>query len=172
MTQAEFGVLVGVSQQAVSEFVKAAALGPSAAAGDMLVAYCERLREMAAGRLGESGGLDLVQERAALARSQRIGQDQKNAVASGEFAPVGLLADVLGMAGGSVVERFEQLEAALRKACPDLPDEAKITIATVIAAARNEWIRTTAKLVTTRLDALLADAGDDPLEDDSEEDAD
>lgn len=71
MTQAAFGQLVGISQPAVSDFVKVAALGPGVSAGDMLLAYCERLREQAAGRLGETMGLDLVQERAALAREQR-----------------------------------------------------------------------------------------------------
>lgn len=60
-----------------------------------LLGYCDRLRGMAAGR-HSAGGLDLVQERAALARSQREAQELKNAVARGEFAPIGLLADVLG----------------------------------------------------------------------------
>jgi phage terminase Nu1 subunit (DNA packaging protein) len=163
MKQAAFGELVGVSQQAVSEFIKAAALGPGATCGEMLLAYCERLREMAAGRLGETGGLDLVQERAALARSQRIGHDQKNAERAGLFAPVGLLADVLAMGASAVGDRFDQLEGALKKSCPDLPEEAKTTIAQVIASARNEWIRSTEKLITARLDEL-ADEADDGLD--------
>ena len=73
-----------------------------------------------------------------------------------EFAPVGLLADVLGMAASAVVDRFDQLEGALRKACPDLPDEAKTTVQQVIANARNEWLRGTAALVADGLDAMLA----------------
>ena len=130
------------------------------------VGYIRRLREQAAGRVGsEDGGLDLVQERAALAREQREGQAIKNAVARKEFAPVGLLADVLGMAASAVVDRFDQLEGQLRKACPDLPDEAKTTVQQVIAAARNEWIRSTATLVTDGLDAMLAGQDD---EDDSQ----
>ena len=130
--------------------------------GDVLQAYCQRLRLQAAGRMGdEVGGLDLVQERAALAREQREGQAIKNAVARKEFAPVGLLADVLGMAASAVVDRFDQLEGALKKACPDLPDEAKTTVLRVIAAARNEWVRETAQLVAESLDEMLAaDEGD------------
>lgn len=161
MTQAEFGALVGVSQQAVSEFIKSAALGPGVSAHDMLIAYCERLREQAAGRLGDGeGGLDLVQERAALARSQRIAQDMKNAVTAGEYAPVGLLTDVLGMASSAVVDRFDQLEGALKKACPSLPDEAKATVMEVIASARNEWIKSTSQLVTARIDEMSPDDDD------------
>lgn len=153
MTQAAFGQLVGVSQQAVSEFLKGAALGPGVPAGDMLLAYCERLREMAAGRgSAEAGGLDLVQERAALARSQRIGQDRKNARDAGENAPIGLLTDTLARVAAAVVGRFDQLEGALKKACPDLPEEAKTTIAQVIASARNSWINGTAKLISDKLD--------------------
>jgi len=160
ITQAAFGELVGVSQQAVSEFIKVAALGPGVTASEMLLAYCERLREVAAGRMGEAGGLDLVQERAALAREQRIGQAIKNAVAAGEYAPIGLLADVLGQASSAVVDRFDQLEGALQKSCPDLPEEARATLLQVLASARNEWIRSTERLVAQRLEEAVVDEDD------------
>lgn len=129
----------------------------------MLLAYCERLRDQAAGRTGsEVGGLDLVQERAALAREQRIAQELKNAVARGEFAPIGLLSDVLGRAASAVVDRFDQLEGSLRKACPDISDDVLMTVLGVVAAARNEWLRSTAKLVDQSIDSVLDEdpAGD------------
>lgn len=165
-TQSGLGALVGVSQQAISAMVTAGALPASGTIGEMLLMYCERIRDQAAGRLGsEVGGLDLVQERAALARSQRISQDLKNNISRGEFAPIGLLADVLGMASSAVVDRFEQLEGALRKACPTLPDDAKATVMQVIASARNEWIRSTSKLVNETLDAMpTEDDEDDAIE--------
>ena len=147
-TQSDVAMVVGVSQQAISALVTDGKLQTAGTLGEVLQAYCQRLRLQAAGRMGdEVGGLDLVQERAALAREQREGQAIKNAVARKEFAPVGLLADVLGMAASAVVDRFDQLEGALRKACPDLPDDAKTTVQSVIAAARNEWIRSTERLV-------------------------
>jgi phage terminase Nu1 subunit (DNA packaging protein) len=158
ITQAEFAVLIGVSEGKVSQLVGEGVIERGQTAHAWLLAYCERLREVAAGRASvETGGLDLVQERARLARSQREAQDIKNAVARGEFAPIGLLADVLGMASSAVVDRFEQLEGALRKACPTLPDEAKATVQQVIANARNEWIRATEKLVVVELDRLASD---------------
>ncbi len=161
-TQAVIGKLVGVSQQAISALVNDGKIPATGTVGAVLVAYCERLREQAAGRMDEEGGgLDLVQERAALARSQRIAQDLKNDIARGEYAPIGLLTDVLATAGAAVVDRFEQLDGALRKACPDLPDEARNTIMTVVASARNEWIRSTAQLVDRSLDDLLAEQADD-----------
>ncbi len=174
IAQAEFAELVGVSEARVSQLISEGVIARGDTAHGWLVGYCERLRDQAAGRMGdEVGGLDLVQERAALAREQREGQAIKNAVARKEFAPVGLLADVLGMAASAVVDRFDQLEGAMRKACPDLPDEAKTTVQQVIAAARNEWIRATSTLVADTVDAMLA--AQEPDEDDQpagfEEDA-
>lgn len=163
-TQAEIATVVGVSQQAISAMMSEGKLPPDGTLGELLQAYCQRLREQAAGRLGDGMGLDLVQERAALAREQRIGQAMKNAIARGDYAPIGALADVLGMASSAVVDRFDQLEGALRKACPDLPEDARTTVMQVIASARNEWIRSTAKLVTEQVQAMV-EAEDDELED-------
>lgn len=159
-------MVVGVSQQAISAMVKEGKLPfEGRLLGDVLVSYCERLREQAAGRLGDggTGGLDLVQERAALAREQRIGQAMKNAIARGDYAPIGALADVLGMASSAVVDRIDQLDGSLRKACPDLPEDARATVLQVIASARNEWIRSTAKLVADEVQGMV-DADEDEFE--------
>ena len=160
-TQAQVAMVVGVSQQAISAMMGEGKLPPGGRLGDLLQSYCQRLRDQAAGRLGaEAGGLDLVQERAALAREQRIGQAIKNGVARKEFGPVGLLADVLGTASSAVVDRFDHLEGMLAKSCPDLPEEAKTAVLTVIADARNEWIRSTARLVDSAVDQMLAESDD------------
>ena len=163
-TQAEIAEHLDMSDRNLRDVLQALDLDHKQVSLSALrIAYIRRLRDQAAGRLGEgAGGLDLVQERAALAREQREGQAIKNAVARREFAPVGLLADVLGQASSAVVDRFDQLEGTLRKACPDLPDEAKTAVLQVIASARNEWIRSTERLVADSMDAMLADvAGED-----------
>jgi phage terminase Nu1 subunit (DNA packaging protein) len=166
-TQAAFGELVGIAQPTVSTLMSEGKLPSSGSLRVLLLAYCQRLRDQAAGRLGENATLDLVQERAALAREQREGQAIKNAVARKEYAPIGLLADVLGMASSAVVDRFDQLEGTLRKACPDLPDDAKAAVLTVIASARNEWIRSASRLVCDEVDAM-ADGDDDQADSDDE----
>ena len=165
-TQTALADLVGVTQPTISNLMADGKIPSAGTLGDLLHAYCQRLRAQAAGRLGESGGLDLVQERAALAREQREGQAIKNAVARREYAPIGLLADVLGMASSAVVDRFDQLENMLSKACPDLPDEAKTAVLQVIASARNEWIRSTGRLVADSIDAMVEsqDDGDEVAE--------
>ena len=161
-TQTVIGQLVGVSQQAISAMVNDGKIPATGTVGALLLAYCERLREQAAGRMGEeSGGLDLVQERAALAREQRISQALKNDIARGEYAPIGLLTDVLATGSSAIVDELDQLDGALKKACPNLPNEALAVIATMLASARNKWIRSTAQLIDRSLDELLADQSDE-----------
>ncbi len=163
-TQAGFGAAVGISQQAVSELVRAGVLVDGATAAEWLLAYCHRLREQAAGRMGaDASGLDLVQERAALARAQREGIEIKNATLRGEFASVQLLAQVLANASQAVAERFDHLKAEVRLACPDLPPEATDRVLTVIAAARNAWVTETAELVARKLQPDDDEADDESL---------
>lgn len=163
--QAVFGDAVGISQPVVSKMISDGILPAGGTFGEWLLAYCHRLREQAAGRLGsELGGLDLVQERAALAREQRVGQAMKNAVARKEYAPIQLLAQVLASASQAVSERFDHLPGVLKKSCPEMTSAQRNEVVGVIVAARNEWVRATAELVAASLDELdddLALAGDE-----------
>jgi phage terminase Nu1 subunit (DNA packaging protein) len=159
MNQTQFGEMVGVSQQAISEFCKVAALGQGAPTGEMLLAYCARLREMAAGR-GSDGDLDLVQERAWLAREQRIAQALKNAVTRKEFAPIGVLSEVLAAASASVAAKLDTLPGLLKKVAPGLPDQALDAVAAEVARARNEWAADTAML-EVKVDPSLVSAEDE-----------
>lgn len=148
--------IVGCARQAIEQMLSEGKLQPGTL-GEMLVAYCGRLREQAAGRYTE-GPLDLSQERAALAREQRAGLEIKNAVLRGEYASISLLSQVLATASQAVTERFDHLPGLLKKACPQLGDADRDQVATVIASARNEWVRSTAELVAAKLD----EADDEP----------
>ena len=155
--------MVGVSEASISKRVSEGVLTRGDNVHAWLVGYCEHLRDQAAGRIGETMGLDLVQERAGLAKAQREAQELKNQVARGEYAPIGLLADVLGLASSAVVDRMDQIDGQLRKSCPDLPESARKTVLSLVAKARNEWIRTTSQLLETAVDAM-ADAEEDEAE--------
>lgn len=161
ISQAEFAQMVGVSEASISKRVSDGVLTRGECAHAWLIAYCEHLRDQAAGRLGETLGLDLVQERAGLARAQREAQEIKNAVARGEYAPIGILADVLALASSAIVDRLDQLEGQLRKACPDLPEDARQVVLRVIADARNEWIRSTSKLVADSVERMAQSEEDE-----------
>ncbi len=158
MRQADFGALVGISQQAVSDLLRNGTLEGDATGAQWLLAYCHRLREQAAGRLGsQAGGLDLAQERAALAREQREGIAINNAIKRGEYASVQVLAKVLATASQAVVQRMDHAPGELRRRCPDLPPEAIDTVMDVLASARNEWLRQTADLMARAIDDLTAE---------------
>lgn len=156
VTQLQFADLVGVSQQAVSQLAAAGVFVEGAPAREWLLHYVARLREQAAGR-----SQALAAERAALARSQRERQEIKNAAARRDFAPVSLLGEVLGMASASVSDRMDALRGDLRRRCPDLSEAALSVIDDMLAGARAEWVRATARLVAADLAALPDDEGDE-----------
>ena len=171
-TQVEIGAHLDMSDRNLRDVLEQLGLSRTQASlAEIRVAYIRRLREQAAGRLGDTiGGLDLAQERAALARSQRDGIEIKNAVLRGDYASVTLLAEVLANASQSVAERFDHLPGLLRKTLPDLPQAAVDQVMVVIAAARNEWTRATVELVRTTLttpedDEPQLDLDDEPRAD-------
>ena len=90
LVHAELADLVGVTRQAISAGIAEGRIPAGATLGETLRLYVGRLREQAAGRLGsEVGGLDLAQERAALAREMRLGHEIKNSVARGTYVIMG-----------------------------------------------------------------------------------
>lgn len=107
------------------------------------------------------GTLDLGQERARLAREQRIGIEMKNAVLRGEYAPISLLAEVLASASQSVAERFDHLPGQIKRAAPTLPPAVMDRVMATIAEARNEWVRSTAALAITKVLAADDQADDE-----------
>lgn len=156
--QADLAALVGISQPAVSQLMTEGKIPANGSLGAVVVAYCDRLREQAAARMG-LGGLDLVQERAALAREQRLSQAMKNARLRSEFAQADVLQSILHLAASSVADQIEQAAVQIDAACPDLPADARAVVDRVLAGAALEWLRSTRELVT-RADADLSDEPD------------
>lgn len=146
-SQTDAAAVIGVTQQNLSALISSGKLPAGGTNHDLILAYCARLREQAAGRASDNDdGLDLVTERAKLAQAQREGHEIKNAVARGDYAPIALLSEVLANASQSVSDRFDMLPGLLKKTCPDLSTAAIEQIQSVLATARNEWVRATATL--------------------------
>lgn len=154
-TQVEIAEHLDMSDRNLRDVLAALGLDHKVAAlSTVRVGYIRHLREQAAGRMGGDGnGLDLVQERAALAREMRLGHEIKNEVARKTYGPITLLAETLALASQAVVERFEQLPAQLKRTCPELSEAARDQVMSTIAAARNEWVERTRLLVTEQLAA-------------------
>lgn len=161
ITQAEFAQLVGVSEARVSQLMSEGVLTKGQPFGAWLDAYLGQLRAQAAARQG-SGGLDLVQERAALARAQREAQELRNASARAEYASTAVLTEVLGVVRAGLVDRMDELPGTLDRACPNLPEAARQVVHQVLASARNEWLRAAASLADAD---RLESAEDDPAVD-------
>lgn len=136
VTQAQFGELVGISQQAVSELVRRQILTEGRTAREWLIAYCEHLREVAAGRGGESS-IELAGERARLAREQADKIAMQNAVTRGELAPARVLEEVLGRAGSRAGRILETIPGEIRRRLPQLSSDDLASIARIVAKARN-----------------------------------
>ena len=115
-------------------------------------------------------GLSLNQERALLAKEQRINMEMKNAVLCGTYAPAQLLAEVLAAASQAVAERMDHLPGQLRRSCPGLPISAIDIIMATIAKARNEWVSQTIELVSNTV-LSTDDATDDGTPADGQEGA-
>lgn len=162
-TQQGLADIVGVSQQAISDAFVRGVLPRGGSYRDCLIAYCAHLRGVAAGRSADGDiEIDLVTERALLAREQRVGQEIKNNVARGTYGPIDLLTDVLANASQSVVDRLDQIPAALNRVCPDLPQAARDAVMTEIASARNEMARKAVSIVADVLDQGDVQEEDEP----------
>ncbi|MEZ0231887.1 MAG: terminase small subunit [Methylophilaceae bacterium] len=135
-TQKIFGEIVGISQPAVSDLLKRKVIVEGATLADWLRCYCSQLREQAAGRFS-GGDLDLVGERARLAREQADRIAYQNAVTRNELAPVVLIEEVLARAASRVAGIFDAIPVALKRRCTDMSPDQMDLIATEIAKVRN-----------------------------------
>lgn len=151
-TQAEIAAHLDISDRRLRELLTEFGLDhKQVPLSEIRVRYLRKLREEAAGRAA-GGDLDLAGERALLARAQREGQEIKNNVSRGTYAPIELLSDVLANASQAVVDRLDQIPAALHRVCPDLPQAARDVVMAELASARNEMVRKTASLVADGLE--------------------
>lgn len=101
--------LLDLTERAVHQLAKAGVI-PRAARGlyDLLAcnhAYIRRLREQAAGRAGQDGRFDLIEERARLAKELADTQAMKNAAQRGELIPASDVEDLLATLISNVQRR-------------------------------------------------------------------
>ncbi len=137
VTQKVFGEIVGISQPAVSDLIKRGVLTEGDAVKNWLVSYCSHLREQAAGRAGSDGSLDLVSERARLAKEQADKVAFQNAITRNQLAPVELLEEVLAKAAGRINGIFDAIPGMVKRRVPSLTSDDVDMIAAEIAKGRN-----------------------------------
>lgn len=136
ITQAQFAELVGVTQQAVSALIGRGVLIAGDTAGQWLLDYCENLREQAAGR-ASMGDLDLVQERARLAKEQADKVAMANQIERKELASVTVLELVIAKVGRQIAATLEAIPVQLKRSSTSLTAEDLKLITEEIIKARN-----------------------------------
>lgn len=129
--------MVGISQQAVSGLVQRGVLLDGDSLAQWLLAYCDHLREMAAGRATGDEGINLATERALLAREQRERIAMQNAERRRELAPAHLLEQVLSRAGARAAKILDTIPGEVKRRMPQLGADDVTLIATIVAKARN-----------------------------------
>lgn len=137
LTQAEFGALVGISQPAVSGLMQRGVIADGMTGREWLVAYCDHLREVAAGRATDMDGVSLTTERALLAREQRDRVAMQNAVTRKELAPTYVLEEILARAGARAAKILDTIPGEVKRRVPQLAADDIRVIATAVAKARN-----------------------------------
>lgn len=157
ITQAQFADLVGVSQQAISNLIARGVLTAGDTCGQWLRDYCENLREQAAGR-ASSGDLDLVQERARLAKEQADKVAMANQVELRELAPVTVLEGVIAKVGRQIAANLEAIPVQLKRSSTSISSEDLQLITQEIIKARN-----LAASMELNLDELNGPVGDSEI---------
>ena len=104
---------MGVTQPAISAMMADRRLPQNGTWLELIRAYVGQLRKTAAGR-GEEVS-ELARQKTLLIKAQTEAQDLKNAVARGEYAPIGILADVLALAS-SAAALMAAMASRLRRA--------------------------------------------------------
>lgn len=103
---------------------------------DIRIAYIRHLREQAAGRSG-TGDLDLVTERAALAKEQRIRIEMQNAVTRKEFGPIEALELGLADCLSKIAAQLDTIPGKLKRSSNNLTADDLNNVASTIAEVRN-----------------------------------
>lgn len=130
-------MIVGISQPAVSDLIKRDVIKENSPAGVWLLDYCAHLREQAAGRMGTDTTLDLVTERARLAKEQADKVAFQNAIKRGELSPTVLLEEVLAKGANQINGILDAIPGSIRRRVPSLKHEEVDLISIEIAKCRN-----------------------------------
>lgn len=165
LKQVEFGVLVGISQPAVSDLLARGVLAEGESGGAWLKQYCRHLREIAAGR-ATSGDFDLATERARLAKEQADKVAMQNAIQRGELAPVAAMEAVLATVGTRVGKILDTIPGLVRRRVAGVGADVIEHIVADIAKCRNMAAAMTLASLEQDEEEQGADATDqaDPVE--------
>ncbi len=136
--QAETAAHLDLTDRSVRELEPKLGLRSDYTLAEFRVAYIRHLREVAAGRAGEgTNDLELVAERARLAKEQADRIAMQNAQMRGELAPVAAMEMVLASVGAKVGRILDTIPGTIRRRVPGIDSETIEAITADIAKCRN-----------------------------------
>ncbi|MFC4158275.1 hypothetical protein [Chitinimonas lacunae] len=112
-TQQELGEHLDLSDRQIRELQRLKVFPKGSGFDEARIAYIRRLREQAAGRMGNGGGLDLTNERARLAAAQADKTELELAQLRGELIPLAQAQDAWSAMVGASRAKFLTLAARL-----------------------------------------------------------
>lgn len=133
-TQQEFGDLVGISRQAVSEHLANGVMVVGDSAAAWLLDYCDHIREHAAGR-GADGAL--ASNRAEESRLRGELLEIRLAERRGEVVPVTVVGSFIAHIGSQIRDHLQALPVQLKMRCPNLSGEDLKIVETNVSEALN-----------------------------------
>jgi len=132
VTQAAFGDIIGVSAPAVSGLLRRGVIEQDGSLADWIISYCGNLREQAAGR-----SMELSEERAGLAREQKLLARIRKQRELGEWAPVENLTLALSKVTSQMASIFDSIPVHLKRSYSEISEDQMTIVRQELAKARN-----------------------------------
>jgi phage terminase Nu1 subunit (DNA packaging protein) len=132
VSQCEFSMVIGVSEPLVSKLIAKGVIMPGQSLREWIIAYCQNLREQAAGR-----SLELSTERAGLAKEQKLRARIAKLRDLGEWAPIENMTLVLSRVTTQMASTFDNIPVKLKRAFPELTSDQLNIVRAEINEIRN-----------------------------------
>jgi phage terminase Nu1 subunit (DNA packaging protein) len=119
-SQEQFAKMVGITQPAVSQLIRKGVLTRGANIVVWMRQYCENLRKQAAGWQSQDGQLDLIAERARLAKRQSEKLEMENEERRKELLPRAAIGEQFGYLVATIRTKLLALPNRFRSLSPQL----------------------------------------------------
>lgn len=137
-TQEKLADALQISQQDVSKLIRKGFLTKGASLGQWLIEYGRHMREVAAGWKSQNGDLDLIQEKARLAKAQSEKTEFELKKSRSEFLPKNLIIHFMESRFAIVRGRLLSLPSRMKGMVPELPVSAFIKMTDLIREVLTE----------------------------------
>jgi len=138
-TQEILADVLGITQPAMVDYMKRGIITRGDTLGGQVRSYCKHIRAVASGHQSEHGQLNLVDERAALAREQKIRIQFQNRISARELGPVDVMESAVTSALVKAGTVLDSIPGKLKLLNERLTQDDLDQVALIIAQTRDEF---------------------------------